>query len=225
MLKKLDILGLKLDNYTVREAMLNVETYLNTDMMNTIETISMRMIEQAGGDEVMHNALQELDLAVIGEKEILTAAGAASSQRIRETVENEFFHEFMKRLIRNKKTVYLLGESTAEVEHLQAFLRDEYEKIRIVGQYAMETCTGDLDAVVNAVNMETPDVIFSVLPSPYQEHFLEDNRGKLSARVWYGLGEHYAADEKRHSPVRWMRRIIRRRKLTNRLNQYNNNEK
>ena len=65
MLKKLDILGLELDNYTVREAMFNVETYLNNDVMNTVETISMRMIEQAGGDEVMHNCLQELDLAVI----------------------------------------------------------------------------------------------------------------------------------------------------------------
>ena len=35
MLKKLDILGLELDNYTVREAMFNVETYLNNDVMNT----------------------------------------------------------------------------------------------------------------------------------------------------------------------------------------------
>ena len=225
MLKKLDILGLELDNYTVREAMFNVETYLNNDVMNTVETISMRMIEQAGGDEVMHNCLQELDLAVIGEKEILTAAGAASTQRIRETVENEFFLEFMKRLIRNKKTVYLLGQTADAVERLYSFLQDEYEKVKIVGQYAMETCIGDLDAVVNAINMETPDVIFSVLPSPYQEHFLEDNRGKLSARVWYGLGEHYAADEKGHSPLCWMRRIIRRKKLTNRMNEYNNNEK
>ena len=38
MLKKLDILGLELDNYTVREAMFNVETYLNNDVMNTVET-------------------------------------------------------------------------------------------------------------------------------------------------------------------------------------------
>ncbi len=222
MLKKLDILGLELDNYTVREAMLNVENYLNNDVMNTIETISMRMIEQAGGDDVMHNCLQELDLAVIGEKEILTAAGVTSMQRMKETGENEFFHEFMKRLIRNKKTAYLLGEKQADVERLGAFLHDEYEKVRIVGQYAMEDCAGDLDAVVNAINVETPDVVFSVLPSPYQEHFLEDNRGKLSARVWYGLGEHYAADEKKHSLLRWLRRIIRRKKLTNRLNEYNN---
>ncbi len=222
MLKKLDILGLELDNYTVREAMLNVEIYLNHNEMNTIETISMSMLEQAGRDEVVHNCLQELDLAVIGEKEILTAAGVNSMQRMKETGENEFFHEFMKRIIRNKKTVYLLGEKKADVEHLYAFLQDEYEKAKIVGQYAMEDCLGDLDAVVNAINVETPDVVFSILPSPYQEHFLVDNRGKLSAKIWYGLGEHYAADEKWRSLFRWLRRLIHRKKLTNRLNEYNN---
>ena len=55
----------------------------------------------------------------------------------------------MKRLIRNKKTVYLLGQTADAVERLYSFLQDEYEKVKIVGQYAMETCIGDLDAVVN----------------------------------------------------------------------------
>ena len=143
MLKKLDILGLELDNYTVREAMLKAETYLNNNEMNTIETISMTMLEKAGQDEKMHDCLKELDLAVIGEKEILSAAGVNSMQRMKETVENEFFHEFMKRLLRNKKTVYLLAEKKAEVENLNDFLRDEYDKIQIVGKYAMEECVGD----------------------------------------------------------------------------------
>ena len=71
MLKKLDILGLELDNYTVREAMLRAETYLNNNEMNTIETISMSMLEKAGHDEKMRACLKNLDLAVIGEKEIL----------------------------------------------------------------------------------------------------------------------------------------------------------
>lgn len=222
MLKKLDILGLELDNYTVREAIMKVELYLNSNGMHTIETISMGMIEKACSDEVMHNCLQELDLAVVGEKEILAAAGADSMQRMRETVENEFFHEFMKRIIRNKKTVYLLGEKKEDVEHLSFFLQDEYEKIQIVGQYAMEDCTGDLDAVVNAINVETPTVVFSILKSPHQEHFLMDNKGKLSVSLWYGLGENYAADEKRDSFVKWMKRLIHRKKLTNKLNEYNN---
>ena len=222
MLKKLDILGLELDNYTVREAMMKVEVYLNNDVMNTIETISMGMIEKAGNHEMMHNCLQELDLAVIGEKEILSAAGVNSVQRTKETVDNDFFHEFMKRIIRNRKTVYLLGEKREDTTYLLSFLAEEYEKLQIVGQYAMEDCPGDLDAVVNAINVEAPAVIFSVLPSPYQEQFLVDNKGKLNAKVWYGLGENYAADENRHSLLRWLKRMIHRKKLTNRLNEYNN---
>ena len=36
MIKKIEILGMNLDNYTVREAMLQVEVYLTNDTMNTI---------------------------------------------------------------------------------------------------------------------------------------------------------------------------------------------
>ena len=172
MLKKLDILGLEIDNYTVREAMLKAETYLNNNEMNTIETISMTMLEKAGHDEKMRDCLKQLDLAVIGEKEILSAAGVNSMQRMKETGENEFFYEFMKRMIRNKKTVYLLAEKKTELENLERFLHDEYEKVRIVGQYAMEDCTGDLDAVVNAVNVEMQMLYFLYCRPPVRNIFL-----------------------------------------------------
>ena len=36
----------------------------------------------------------------------------------------------MKRLIRNKKTVYLLGQTEDAVERLYSFLQDEYEKVK-----------------------------------------------------------------------------------------------
>ena len=137
---------------------------MNNNEMNTIETISMSMLEKAGHDEKMRACLKNLDLAVIGEKEILLAAGVNSTQRMKETIENTFFYEFMKRLLRNKKTIYLLGEKETDVKKLEIFLHNEYEKVRIVGQYAMENCIGDLDAVVNAINVETPDLVFSVLP-------------------------------------------------------------
>ena len=42
MLKKIDILGIEVDNYTVREAMMQVENYLDNTVMNTIETIDAR---------------------------------------------------------------------------------------------------------------------------------------------------------------------------------------
>lgn len=44
MIKKIDIMGIGLDNYTVRESMRQVENYLSNDVLNTIENISMQML-------------------------------------------------------------------------------------------------------------------------------------------------------------------------------------
>ena len=38
-IKKIDIMGIGLDNYTVRESMRLVETYLSNDVLNTIENM------------------------------------------------------------------------------------------------------------------------------------------------------------------------------------------
>ena len=37
MIKKVDILGIQLDNYTVREAIMCVERYLSNNVLNTID--------------------------------------------------------------------------------------------------------------------------------------------------------------------------------------------
>lgn len=111
MLKKIDILGIEVDNYTVREAMMQVENYLDNTIMNTIETIDMKMLELAGQDETVRACIEQLDLAVIGEKEILIAADVHSSQRLSETINHDFFREFIKRIIRNHKRVFLLAET------------------------------------------------------------------------------------------------------------------
>ena len=74
MIKKIDIMGIGLDNYTVRESMRQVENYLSNDVLNTIENISMQMLIASETDPVVHNVISELDLSVIGEKEILKAA-------------------------------------------------------------------------------------------------------------------------------------------------------
>lgn len=225
MLKKLDILGLELDNYTVREAMMKVELYLENNEFNIIETITMNMIEKSRQDSIMHKCLQSLDLAVIGEKEILIAAGEQSMQRIRETRDNDFFSEFMKRIIRNKKTVYLIGEEKEELSKLRMFLEEEYERIQIVGGYTLQECVGDLDSIINAVNVESPSIILSILPSPRQEYFLMECKGKLNVKVWYGLGDYHKIHSNFHSFLRWARKKIHRKKLISQLNQYHSENK
>ena len=190
MRKKIEILGLEVDNYSVREAILLAEGYLNESSLNTIETVTMKMLTDAESNEVVAQAIREMDLTVIGEKEILAAANTATHQRLRETTEHEFFYEFLKRVVRNRKKVYILGEKAEHNEMLLEFLEEEYPKISIVGSAALEECQGDLENIINEVNGETADVVVSILPTPRQEEFLMEYKSKMGAKVWFGLGNY-----------------------------------
>ena len=81
MIKKIDILGIQLDDYTVREAIRQVEAFSEENVPKVIERISMQMIMETEQDPVVREVLSSLDLAVIGEKEILEVAGAKTMQR------------------------------------------------------------------------------------------------------------------------------------------------
>lgn len=219
MIKKVDILGVQLDNYTVREAIMKVEGYLENNVLNIIECITTQMLIDLETDDVTKNVISSLDLAVIGDKEIIQVAGLDSMQRIRETEENDFYFEFFKRIERNKKTVFLLGEQAERISEVEKELKEDFPKIQIVGAYAIENCVGNWEGVINDMNAMTPDVILSVLPNPLQEHFLGEHRDKMNANIWYGIGN-LSVHKKTHSIGAFFESMLYRGKLKNSMNKY-----
>ena len=189
MIKKIDIMGILLDDYTVREALHQIESLSDDNVLRSIESISMQMLMEAEQDEELRNAISSLDLAIVGQKEILEVAGVGTMQRIKETEENDFFYEFLKRLERNHKRLFLLGETEEKNNRIKEKLIEQYPQLSIVGEYALENCIGDQAAVINEMNAATPDLVLSVLPSPTQEHFFWEHKDKISARIWYGVGD------------------------------------
>ncbi len=189
MIKKIDIMGILLDDYTVREALHQIESFSDDNVLRSIESISMQMLMEAEQDEELRNAISSLDLAIVGQKEILEVAGVGIMQRIKETEENDFFYEFLKRLERNHKRLFLLGETEEKNNRIKEKLIEQYPQLSIVGEYALENCIGDQAAVINEMNAATPDLVLSVLPSPAQEHFFWEHKDKINARIWYGVGD------------------------------------
>ena len=82
-----------------------------------------------------------------------------------------------------------MGETEEEIVLAKSFIKEEFPRVIICKTLALENCKGDEDAVVNEINAEAVDVIISVLSSPRQEYFLADHKDKLSARIWYGVGD------------------------------------
>ena len=181
MIKTIDVAGIELDNYSVRETIMNVEKNMSDNGFHTIEEVNMEMLLQAESDEVIREALASVEHTVIAERGILEAVGADSYQRKHEIDHHDFFYEMMKRIERNRKTIFVVGEKMEQTEQMCERIMDLYPKCEVIGAEAIEECSGNLDALINEINSQTPDVIISVIPSPLQEHFLVENREKLSA--------------------------------------------
>lgn len=194
MVNKVEVMGIGLYNDTLREAVEQAQSYLSEGVLHTIENISMEMLLDAQKDKELAQVLKTLHMALIGEKEILSVVSDKGGtdlnvQKIAEIEENDFFFELFKRIEQGGKNVFLLGETEEKLANCRARLTERFPQIVIAGEYALDNCNGDWEAVVNHMNSTTPDVILSVLKSPMQEHFLWQNKEKINANIWYGLGE------------------------------------
>ncbi len=225
MIKKIDILGIQLDNHTVREAILQVENYLSNDVLNTIEKVSMKMLLEAETDPVVREAISSMDLTIIEEEGIIQAAGVATMQRVQETKSDDFAYEFFKRVERNKKSIFLLGETEEKLASVKEELQRTFPKVIFAGEYAVENCVGDLEAVINDLNVTTPDVILSVLPSPQQEYFLMEHKDKMNANIWYGAGESSIQKKKHRSIGSILQNRMHLERLKNSIDKYEKDSK
>ena len=189
MIKEIDVAGIKLDNYSVRESMMMLEKALSSGMFTVVEEVTMKMLLLAKENKIVKEAIEAVDMAVIADVDILNAINEPSLQRKIETEEKAFFFQLMKRLDRNKKSVFLLGETEEEIMIAEEYIKDEFPHILLIGKRALVNCTGANEGIVNDINMVIPDVIISVLPTPLQEEFLVGHKGMISTNLWYGIGE------------------------------------
>ena len=188
MVKKIEVAGIQLDNYTVRESMMQVDKNISAAGLYTIEEVNMDMILHAGTDESLKKVLSFLNETIISENAILKAVNQLTMQRQHEIQDHTFFFELMKYLERNQKAVFLLGETDEETRRMQNFMLQSFPRMNICKMEILEQYTGEFDSVINDLNAEAPDAVVSILSHPRQENFLETYRDKISAGLWYGMG-------------------------------------
>ena len=221
MIKQIQLLGMTIPNYSLRDELLLAQEALKDDRLCILLTVSMQSLVRVSSSESpqIKECVEQANLVVVEDPEILSVAGINSSQRIREAQDHLFFTELLKRLQRGQQQVYLVASKNAALEKIKEILADRYEKLHIVGQYSIEEYPDDLDRMINEINSAAPDVIISVMPTPQQEEFLVANRSKLMAKLWYGLGENYSLLEKRGFGWR-MKRLIHFGRFKMHVNQY-----
>ena len=226
MIKQIQLLGMTIPNYSLREELQLAQEALKDAKLRLLLTVSMQSLIKVSsiGSQQIKECVEQADLVVVEDPEILSVAGINSSQRIHEAEDHLFFTELRKRLQRGQQQVYLVAAKHVALQKIKEILSDRYEKLRIVGEYSIEDYPDDLDRMINEINSAAPDVIISVMPTPQQEEFLVENRSKLMAKLWYGLGENYGLLMEKKGFGWRMRRLIHFGRFKMHVNQYEEGE-
>ena len=220
MVKTIRLLGMEIENYSLREELMHVEAFYEKNELSIIRTMTMKQLALAVEDQSVRDGISMADMVVMGDKEILSEAGIQSAQRLREASEHVFMQELLKRIYRNRCKVFLAVEHLGQEPLLRDFLTEKHGELQIVGAYAAEECNGEPDILFNEVNASAADTVLSVICSPLEEMFLVDAKAKLAANIWYSLGEWQSFAKSRSVLYEKCRKLIHKGKFKNVVHSY-----
>ena len=104
-------------------------------------------------------------------------------------------------------SVYLLGASEAVNQKAAQALQCDYPGLAIAGRQHGYFAEDSSKAIVEAINLAKPDILFVALGSPAQELWIDCWRHELDVRVLQGVGGTFdvLAGEVRRAPRVWRR--------------------
>ena len=94
-MKVIDVLGMHITDYPLKEAIKLSLKFVSSGAMNTIFYVSSQVLLDAGDNPGQRERLQSMDLILYGEPTVLDVLGEKSRERKNEIKQDEFLREFI----------------------------------------------------------------------------------------------------------------------------------
>ena len=219
-MRKMEVLGITMQDLTLRESMKKVEQFLKERKVCTIALITMKGLIIAQDSPAIKEWMSSLDMTVPIDADILRAADIHHHSRINDVEEDAFIVEFLKKMVRQKKTIYLLSQSEAGLKKVEDELGDAQDGLQVVGRCSLDSLEHEDDFVINDINLKAPDVLISNLPSPVREEFLANHHMKMNVSVWLMIRADRDLRKKNRNLIKKMYNRIMKQWFHIRLDQY-----
>lgn len=206
-MKNIEVLGVKVQDASLRESLKISDGYLRNGALNTIIYLSSKLLVDAGSNEEQKNWIEKSDLTIYGDSTILKNIGSAE-HRIKEVQEDVYLSEFLKKIVRMRRSVFLLADTNERLSSLRKELTDYQENLNIIGEYVMDFETVSFDRLMNEMNGYAPNVVISRVSYSEQARIMEESRKYLNANIWLGLLDHPAGVRTHRTGFTKMMRIF-----------------
>lgn len=197
MEERKNVLNAMIDKRPIKEVMHQAIEYLETDGLNTVTIVTSETLLEIDREKLVEKAIESFDMVLIGDKTL---------KKQNNYVNHQLFPKmFIHYLHKSSRNVFLLAETEAELEYFKEFLKDNYNKIIIVGSATVLDGGEKDESIANAINGLDVECLLSIMGTPLQEAFIMKHKAIIHASLWLGIGKKialYQGTKKKKSPVK-----------------------
>lgn len=223
-MQKINILGTAITDYSLKESLALMEEYVRSGALNTILYITTPTLILAAKNEEEKQLIEAMDMTLCGDTDILRVAKIDAMGRLYEVENFVFLKEFLRRVVRSNKQVYLLAESEEELRKLGRELEMIQKGIVVGGSSIIEEAAEDKEEIINRINDVAPLAVISRLPSGRQEKWMLESKLLINAEVWLGIDKDMTLDRTEKSVYKKLRDKFYRKMFYRRISRFEDKE-
>lgn len=215
-MREINVLGIRLKDYSLKEELKLMDVYLKNGAMNTVIYLNTRLMVEAGADEELKKWIEEADLTVCGDEEVIRQMGIASYGRLYDAENMMFLSESLRGLNAKKASLFIIADNEQNLAELKKDIDMLCPEISISGEGIFGN-DGNVNAqTINKINDLVPSMIILKMPFIFQKKLM--NEGSLiNSEVVIGIPEDMNISRREGFYEKIIRRVYRKvfiRKIT-----------
>lgn len=219
-MKRINLLGMKLQDRYVRESLVLTERFLKQKAVHIILYLTTSVLLEAAENEEEKEWIEAADITLWGDTGILDAAEITARGRYNEVQEKEFLKSFLRRLARAHRSILVLSDTEEHAQSLKIELTEIQSGITVMGTMAVQDTEENQENRINEINMIAPAVIIVRMPFAMQQKWLMQSRQYMNAGIWIGMPEDFGCIQKKELPVERVGKRILHMLFSRKVNKY-----
>lgn len=204
----IEILGVRIDQVTMVEALELIKYYISINEKSHIVTINPEFIMQAQNNENFRNVLNNAKLHLADGIGVVLASKILGTS-LRERVAGvDTVYELAKQAASNGWRIFFLGAAPGVAEKAAKKLQEKYPALMVAGTYAGSPAIDEEEFICQKINDANTDLLLVAYGSPNQDLWINRNLHNLNIKVAMGVGGtfDFIAGVAKRAPL-WIRKI------------------
>ncbi|MCH5265875.1 MAG: WecB/TagA/CpsF family glycosyltransferase [Lachnospiraceae bacterium] len=184
---RIRIMDMEVDMLTQENLQTDAVSYLSDEYLKVVHMISLDYIDTHEKNELVKQVLAQADLVLPGEKTILSAHHVEMLETGGMVVDYHSLLGLSELLPLAEKTFYLVLRDKKEANAVYRYLSRHFSRENVAGVYVADGNVAE-EALINDINTKLPDIVVLSMDSTEQEEWLENNKGKINAKLCLVIG-------------------------------------